>query len=97
MNKTYDIDCPYCQAGLDIKHDDGYGREEDELYQQECRHCQKIFTYTTSIVYFYNAQKADCLNDGQHKYESTKTFPAEATRLRCTDCGDEIPLKEEVG
>lgn len=98
MHKVYDINCPYCQAGLNIKHDDGYGREENELYQQECSHCNKIFVYTTDIIYIYNTQKADCLNDGEkddeHEYELMRAYPGGAAVLRCTICGDEKP--EEV-
>lgn len=90
--EMYNVNCPYCNENLRIIHDDGYGYEEDTLHQQECRHCLKVFVYTTSIIYLYNASKADCLNEGEHKYVPTKTIPIEATRLRCSECGDEKPL-----
>ena len=32
-----DVDCPYCKAEQDINHDDGYGYEEDGMYEQECQ------------------------------------------------------------
>lgn len=96
-HRAYDISCPYCNADLDINHDDGCGYEEDKLHQQECSKCLKTFTYTTSIICLYSVGKSDCLNGGEHKYEPTKTFPVEATRLRCKDCGDEKPPEEAQG
>jgi len=77
---------------LDINHDDGYGCEESETYNQECKHCGKTFVYTTSITFHYEVAKADCLNDGEHKYEKTKTYPPQFAKLRCKMCGDEKPL-----
>ena len=90
----HDTDCPYCGAAVEINHDDGYGYGEDELYQQECPHCEKTFTYTTMIVMYYSAYKADCLNDGVHQYEKTKTHPPEFAMMRCKMCGDEKPLPQ---
>lgn len=91
----YDASCPYCNADIDINHDDGYGYEEDELHQQECNKCLKVFTYRTSIILLYSVDKADCLNGGEHKYEITKTIPIEARRLRCSACEDEKPIITE--
>ena len=31
-----DVECPYCYADQEINHDDGYGFDEDQLYEQEC-------------------------------------------------------------
>lgn len=90
-----DIECPYCLAGQDICHDDGYGYGEDELYQQECSLCGKNFVYTTFISYSYDAKKADCLNGGEHKLKPTMTFPREYTRMRCTNCDYERPCTAE--
>ena len=53
-----DIDCPYCGKGQDINHDDGYGYEEDEIFEQECSGCDKVFVFTTSIDFYYEAEKA---------------------------------------
>lgn len=93
-HKMYDVKCPSCNAELRINHDDGCGYSEDEWHQQECSKCLKIFAYTTSIHFYYHAKKADCLNDGKHKYEPTRTIPIEAAVLRCKDCGDEKPLEK---
>ena len=91
-----DINCPYCDAGQEINHDDGYGYEEDEVHQQQCGKCDKYFTFTTSISYYYEAEKADCLNDGEHDYNPTITNPKEYTKMRCTMCDEERwPTQEE--
>jgi Zn finger protein HypA/HybF involved in hydrogenase expression len=88
-----DINCPYCDAELNINHDDGFGCNEDEIYQQECSNCEKTFCYTTKITFNYFPFKADCLNGENHKYEKTHTCPVEYTKLRCSVCGDEKPIK----
>lgn len=87
-----DTECPYCGAGVEINHDDGYGYNEDDLHQQECGACGKTFAYTTAIHFSYRTSKADCLNDGEHQYERTKTYPPEFARLQCQMCGHEKPL-----
>lgn len=81
-----DVNCPYCNHGQEINHDDGYGYEEDVLHEQECTECEKTFTFLTSISFDYSAHKADCLNGGDHKYKPTMTYPKSRTRMRCTDC-----------
>jgi endogenous inhibitor of DNA gyrase (YacG/DUF329 family) len=87
-----DTECPYCGAGVEINHDDGYGYSEDDTHKQECGECGKTFAYTTTICFYYRPRKANCLNGGEHQYEKTKTYPPEYARLRCTACGHEKPL-----
>lgn len=89
-----DTNCPYCDAEVEINHDDGYGYEEDRPHEQYCGNCDKNFVYHTHISFDYHAQKADCLNGGEHKYKETFTIPKEYSRLRCEDCGHETPLKK---
>ena len=84
--------CPYCGAEVEINHDDGYGLEENEIYEQECGSCEKTFVYTTTIHTSYNLRKADCLNDGQHEWVKTNTFPEYLARVVCRICGE---VKEE--
>ena len=92
-----DIECPYCGVMQEICHDDGYGYAEDETFQQECD-CGKIFTFTTSISFYYDAKKADCLNGGEHDYKPTVTSPKEYTMMRCEDCVCErTPTEAEWG
>ena len=55
-----DVDCPYCGKGQDINHDDEYGYHEDEVFEQECSKCDKVFVYTTTISFYYEAEKAPC-------------------------------------
>ncbi len=90
-----DIECPYCEEWLEINHDDGYGYEEGITFQQECGHCDKTFTYTTGIIFTYNAEKADCLNGAEHDYKPTTTVPKFFTKMRCSMCDDERKLTEE--
>jgi len=87
-----DIQCPYCDAELDICHDDGFGYTEGVKHQMECEHCKKYFVFETSISFYYEPEKADCLNDGEHEWEPTVICPAEFTRMRCSMCGDERDL-----
>jgi hypothetical protein len=90
-----DVECPYCEAEQEICHDDGYGYTEGEIYQQECSSCGKVFIFTTSISFNYDAERADCLNGGEHIYKRTITAPRWAARDRCEVCGDEKPIPEE--
>ena len=92
-----DINCPYCEAPQNINHDDGYGYEEGTSHQQQCVKCDKNFVFTTSISFYYEGFKADCLNEGEHDYQPTKTHPVEWTMMRCSMCDEERkPTKEEM-
>lgn len=85
-----DVECPYCGEWQEICHDDGYGREEDEMHNQECSDCEKVFAYTTAITFHYDASKAECLNDGDHKWEKMTIIPAKVwpDAKHCTACGE---------
>lgn len=89
---TPDVECPYCGAGQEINHDDGYGFGEDETHEQYCSDCGKTFTYTTSISYYYEAEKAPCKNGGEHAWKPIVGCPPEmfVGRTRCSYCGDEL-------
>lgn len=91
-----DIECPYCGHEQDINHDDGYGYEEDTNHQQECGKCEKTFIFNTSISFWYDAYKADCLNGGEHIYKPIPTAPAYFTKMRCELCEERRdPTDEE--
>lgn len=92
---NYDVQCPYCEAYEEINHDDGYGYEEDVTHQQQCSSCNKYYTYTTSISYYYEANKADCLNDGEHTWKPSRTWPKEATKMICVYCDERREPTEE--
>lgn len=91
MNKYYDVECPYCGNKQNINHDEGYGYEEDEVYEQECPECEKIFIYTTTISFSYDVSKADCLNGAEHKMEKVwqANPPLFPNWKRCKVCGYE--------
>lgn len=90
-----DVQCPYCGADIEIDHDDGYGYEEDEIHHQQCAECFKTFVYTTTVIFYYSAEQAECLNGGEHQYEKTRTHPINFSRWRCKICGDEKLLTPE--
>lgn len=81
-----DVECPYCGEGQEINHDDGFGYEEDLRHEQQCGSCDKSFVFTTSISYYYEAVKADCLNGGDHRVKISATYPREYSVMCCEDC-----------
>lgn len=90
-----DVECPYCGSEEKVNHDDGYGYEEDGVFNQQCGNCEKFFVFTTSISFYYEAEKADCLNGAEHDYKKTVTYPVEYARLRCTICSHEKALPKK--
>lgn len=93
-----DMECPYCDADVKIDHDDGFGYEEDVKHQIRCDNCDKVFVFETSISYDYEPEKANCLNDGNHKYRLSYTSPKEFSKMICFYCGEERELtnKERI-
>lgn len=89
-----DINCPYCNVGLEICHDDGFGYEEDEKHEMQCRSCDKNFIFTTSISFDYEPEKADCLNGEPHKLKESTTIPRRYTKLQCENCDYSEDLPE---
>lgn len=87
-----DINCPYCGAENEINHDDGYGYDENRRHQQECGECFKEFTYTTSVIFYYEAYKADCLNGEDHQLELSHTYPKCLSKWVCKTCEYEREL-----
>jgi endogenous inhibitor of DNA gyrase (YacG/DUF329 family) len=90
-----DVNCPYCGHPQDINHDDGYGYSESEIHNQYCGQCDKTFSFTTTISFSYEVNKADCLNGDEHKYEPTHTFPKYFTKMQCPDCGETRELTQD--
>jgi hypothetical protein len=90
-----DVNCPYCGKEQEINHDDGYGYVEDRVFEQECWSCGKVFTYTTSISFYYETNKAPCKNGGKHKWKKIVGFPVEhfENKYRCEYCDDEKESK----
>lgn len=83
-----DLECPYCETELEICHDDGFGYEEGVKHQMACNSCGKSFVFETSISFYYEPEKADCLNDGDHVWKPTRTYPIRYTKMECEACGE---------
>lgn len=60
-----DVKCPKCGIYQEINHDDGYGYQEDENYEQSCTSCDYEFKFLTSISYNYEV----LCQDTDHKME----------------------------
>ncbi len=94
---SYDTNCPYCDAEIEINHDDGYGYQDGVLHEQQCHDCDKSFTFTTDILYVYEAFKADCLNGKGHVFKAQSTYPRQFTQMQCENCEEKRdPTKEEM-
>lgn len=90
------VKCPYCNKEVEIDHEDGYGYQEDMIYNQECTNCENTFAYYTYIHFTYDVWKADCLNEGECKWHPTNTYPKFATQMVCPTCGaTRMPTDEE--
>ena len=89
-----DLECPYCGKELEVNHDDGFGYEEGVRHKMECEHCGKSFVFETSISFYYESEKADCLNDGKHDYQLTHAFPKVFSKMKCSMCGEERELTD---
>ena len=93
-----DIECPYCGKWQEINHDDGYGYDEDELYEQECSECGKTFGYETKIIYSYSTKKLPCRNGEDHYLEDYIVYPSAlgAGKKRCKWCCEIITIDEKA-
>lgn len=74
-----DVDCPYCEKGQEINHDDGYGYDEDREHEQHCSACNKEFKFTTSISFSY-----DVFCSGDHELEPNE--PPHSDLWDCKNC-----------
>lgn len=86
-----DIECPYCEEGNIVNHDDGQGYAEDVTHEMDCNTCGKTFVFHTSISYHYSPSKADCLNGAPHRYSEWRKLwindeHIEIQTRRCKDC-----------
>lgn len=86
-----DLYCPYCDAGLEVCHDDGFGYEEDVVHEMCCKECNNNFVFQTHVTFTYFPDKADCLNGSDHNYgEWRRLWTSDNGKLiesrRCKDC-----------
>jgi len=86
-----DVECPYCEKEVEICHDDGFGYEEGVDHNYQCDGCEKNFTFQTSILFSFEAEKAPCLNgEGDHVFRAVAHYPnAWPDWVKCTICGEE--------
>jgi|GEM_PF-2400039 len=93
-----ECECPYCGDYTEINHDDGYGYEEGEAFNQECEHCGKTFVYYTTITHTYDAHQAPCLNGESHKWKPIVGFPSGwlSNFHRCEYCAREETIDSNL-
>ena len=51
------VNCPFCDKEQEINHDDGFGYDEGEDYEQECIGCEKVFRYSPTYLIMYYVQQ----------------------------------------
>lgn len=84
-----DLECPYCDAPLEVCHDDGFGSAEDYAHEMECDQCGKSFVFRTTISFIYTPKKADCLNGASHRFTEWRPIHGTKTETRtCQDCDE---------
>jgi thiamine kinase-like enzyme len=59
-----DLNCPYCDAELEVNHDDGFGYEEGVKHEMECGKCGKSFVFQTSISFYYEPEVVEEKRNG---------------------------------
>ncbi|MFC0183317.1 hypothetical protein SAMN04515674_105279 [Pseudarcicella hirudinis] len=87
-------ECPYC-CKITKVNEDGQAYDLDILHQEQCNHCDRYFTFTTSVSFSYEAFKAPCLNGGKHKFNLSKSHPVRFSRMVCEYCEEQRLLTEE--
>lgn len=90
----YEIECPYCGKINEVSCEHLDFRDGETSYL-ECRECGKQFIAVTDVQITFDSHKADCLNDGEHKWKPTITAPRAFTRMRCECCGQEREPTED--
>lgn len=79
------LSCPYCGRKI---ADPGECYDEDEAYEHECPQCGQNFVFRAEYSREYFAQKAPCLNGGEHKWVGIFGIPKElfVNKRRCSVC-----------
>jgi len=92
-----DVTCPYCGVEFDICNDGGFGVDEGVLHHQECPECDKVFTFTTTIILSYQSYPAPCLNDeSDHEWKIQDCYPSWMAKEECSHCGETRKPSDEV-
>ncbi len=89
------VECPYCSEDVKINHDDGAHYSEDRSEPMECPECEKNFMVNASSTWYFEGEKADCLNDGKHDWQTIHGHPREhyINKRRCSMCYEETSVK----
>lgn len=90
-----EVECPYCDEMVSFNHDDWFWCSEDEVYEIQCHSCEKNFVFSTSIIFCYSSEKADCLNDSEHNYVLSRSYPKQFSKMRCSMCYSERRLTDD--
>ena len=91
-----DMKCPYCEAEQEACQDDIDLTDDSERHAHECTECGKNFVFRVYVAISYEPAKADCLNDGNHKWFPSNTWPQCHTRMLCRTCdASRKPTDEE--
>jgi len=87
-----EIYCPYCERGFDLNHDDGAYYDEEHRTECTCPWCDKKFMVSASLSWDFDAEKADCLNGGEHVWDNKYRFstnPKNMEIMICKECDKE--------
>ena len=83
------VECPYCEKEHEVDMCDGGDWSQDARREEECPHCEKSFIATVEWNPTFWAEKADCLNGGEHNLKEEGAFPDQIaqTKISCRVCG----------
>ncbi len=87
------VECPYCEKYVELWDDDIH--EEDTTHERECNHCGKNFVFTTSILFSFESEKADCLNGFDHDWKISNTYPRAFSGMICSMCDKRRELTDD--
>ena len=89
-------ECPYCLTYQEICHDDGYGLDEGQVYEQGCSNCGRIFGFEVMHSIDYYTRRLPCANKKPHKWVTRPSFPAkERSKVECVWCRATRQLTDE--
>jgi DNA-directed RNA polymerase subunit RPC12/RpoP len=69
-----EVTCPYCEEEFDVSTDDGAHYKDGESEEDQCPNCDKRILIYSSCSWYREANKADCLNDGNHPWSEWHTY-----------------------
>lgn len=69
--ESQDLECPYCGKFEEASPD---CHEPNQIFQHECRHCEKNYTFTIEYSPNYYTSEAACLNGGEHDWNDHLRF-----------------------